>query len=131
MGVSDTLHPVVVQIFFFSLVPIKPADEKPHRLSKLEQSQFSLTEDLKAILVGLALGDLFIKKQSVNARLEIKQGTIHKEYLLHLYELFKFYCSSAPKLQIGAPDKRTGKVYSFIRFTTYSLPCFNEFLDLF
>jgi hypothetical protein len=89
-----------------------------NHIGKLEQSQFALTEDLKAILVGLALGDLFIKKQSVNARLEIKQGTIHKEYLLHLYELFKIYCSSAPKLQIGAPDKRTGKEYSFIRFTT-------------
>jgi len=70
----------------FSLVPMKPADDKPRRLSKLEQSQFALTEDLKAISVGLALGDLFIKKQCVNARLEFTQGLIHIEYLQEVYK---------------------------------------------
>jgi LAGLIDADG DNA endonuclease family len=45
--------------------------------------------------------------------------------------LFKSYCPSEPKTFTRSPDKRTGKEYSKIKFSTYSLPCFNELLDLF
>ena len=36
-----------------------------------------------------------------------------------------------PKITNRLPDKRTGKIYSRISFNTYSLPCFNEFYNLF
>jgi LAGLIDADG DNA endonuclease family len=48
-----------------------------------------------------------------------------------LYELFKGYSTTAPISSNLPLDKRTGKVYSRIRFNTYSLPCFNVFHDLF
>ena len=128
---TDTLAPAVAQIFFSSILPIKPADGKPHRLTKLEQSQFTISEDLKSILVGLALGDLFINKQNVNARLEFKQGLIHVDYLMEVYDRFKDFCPTVPKTVNPQADKRTGKVYSFSRFVTYSLPCFNPFYELF
>lgn len=131
LGVSDTLFPLLVQILFSSIPPIKPVDDKPRRLTKLEQSQFALTEDLKAILVGLTLGDLFINKQNVNARLEFKQSLIHVDYLMEVYEQFKDFCPTDPKTVNPQADKRTGKVYSFIRFVSYSLPCFNPFYELF
>jgi hypothetical protein len=104
---------------------------KQQRLTKAERLQFSLTAELKGILVGLLLGDLHISKTYVNPRLAFKQSTIHEEYLLHLYELFKGYSTSAPKLKLEAPDKRTGKVYSATYFYSYSLPCFNSIYNLF
>jgi hypothetical protein len=109
-----------------SLLPVKPK-----RLTNLEKQQFSLSEELKQILVGLLLGDLYAYKECVNAKLRFKQGAIHKEYLFHLFELFSSYCPSGCKTTNAAPDKRTGKVYEGIYFNTYSLPCFAEFYDLF
>ena len=109
-----------------ALLPVKPK-----RLTNLERQAFSLPEELKQILVGLILGDLYVTKRHTNARLMFKQGIIHEDYLMHLYELFKNHCSALPKTRSQAPDLRTGKVYSSIYFNTYSLPCFNEFYDLF
>jgi len=114
------------QVFFSFVVPIKPK-----RLSKAEQEQFSLSQKEKEILVGLLLGDLHAEKRNANTRFKFIQSTIHEEYLLDLYELFKDFCSGNPKIQNPQPDKRTGKVYSTVRFNTYSLPCFNEFYNLF
>lgn len=51
--------------------------------------------------------------------------------MLSLYELFKNYCPSAPKVVDALPDKRTGKIYSAIHFSTFTLPCFNEIYNLF
>ncbi|CCO27487.1 LAGLIDADG homing endonuclease (mitochondrion) [Rhizoctonia solani AG-1 IB] len=113
-------------LFIFSLVPVKPK-----RLTNLEKSQFTLSDELKEILVGLILGDLHIFKNPTNVRLMFKQGICNKDYLMHLYEIFSAYCSSEPNFTNAAPDKRTGVVYTGIYFNTYSLPCFNEFYNLF
>ncbi|KAG0122975.1 homing endonuclease, partial [Tuber indicum] len=90
--------------------------------------QFSLPQNLKEILIGLFLGDLHALKRSVNGNtyLNFEQGLIHKDYIYHLYDLFKSYCGSEPKISNRLPDKRTGKIYTRIVFLTYSLPCFNE-----
>lgn len=106
---------------------------KQQRLTKAERLGFSLTAQLKGILAGLLLGDLYIAKTktNVNPWLHFKQSTVHEDYLIHLYELFKIYCPSGPKLKIGALDKRTGKSYSSIYFQTYCLPCFIELQELF
>lgn len=115
-------------------MPIKPGDVKPsHRLTNLEKQQFSLPDELKQILVGLLLGDLNAqnRKLGINPRLKFTQGLIHKEYLMHLYEIFSNYCPSVPKITNPAPDKRTGIVYKTIVFSTYSLPCFTVLYNLF
>jgi hypothetical protein len=106
---------------------------KPKFLTKEERSMFSLTADLKAILVGLTLGDLNIQKhgRSINAKLCFEQGLVHKDYLFHLYDLFKSYCRSVPKTTNRLPDKRTGQTYTRVTIKTRSLPCFNELYDLF
>ena len=120
-----------------SLVPIKPADDKPRRLTKEEKEQFSLTQNQEEMVVGLLLGDLYARKfkGGVNACLEFKQGIIHEDYLLDLYERFKELCPAALRIKTKIlnpqPDKRTGRVYSAIYFNTYSLPCFNKFYILF
>jgi hypothetical protein len=114
----------LVKLTAFSCPPRWRGQEK-------ERSQFTLSDELKQILVGLLLGDLFVNKRHINARLSFKQGVVHIDYLMHLYELFKIYCSSAPKILNPAPYKRTGKVYKVIYFITHSLPCFNELYHLF
>jgi hypothetical protein len=50
---------------------------------------------------------------------------------MHLYDLFKDFCPSAPKLSSRKPDLRTKNVYTEIYFKTYSLPCFNYYHELF
>jgi hypothetical protein len=83
--------------------------------------------------VGLLLGDLYahIAGRCVNVKLTFRQGIVHKEYLLHLYDLFSNFCPQGPKIQNSSADIRTGKVYSAIYFLTYSLSCFNDIFKLF
>lgn len=104
---------------------------KPKRLKKIEKAAFSTPSDLKEILVGLLLGDLYGRFRYGNTSFVFKQGLIHQDYIYHLYELFSKYCPSAPKIIKGLPDTRTGKRYSSISFSTYTLPCFNELYHLF
>ena len=117
-----------ISLLLFSLVPVKPK-----RLTAAERSQFTLTDDLKDILVGLILGDLNVQKQTKNSNaiLCFEQGFVHKDYLFHLYNLFEIYCSKAPTTANRLPDKRTGNVYTRIYFKTMALPCFNYYYDLF
>ena len=107
--------------------------QKKSYSTRAERLQFSLPQNLKDILVGLALGDLFINKQKkgVNVRLEFTQGLLHIEYIQHLFELFIDYCGMGPQTPSVSPDKRTGKIYGVVRFTTFTLPCFNELYNLF
>lgn len=114
------------QLVLSSLLPLKA-----RRLSKLEREQFIVPADLREILIGLFLGDLHAEKRNLNTRLKFGQGVIHKEYLLHLYEMFKNYSSATPNIINRLPHRITGKIYSEICFNTYSLPCFNEFHNLF
>jgi hypothetical protein len=107
--------------------------QRKNYLTRAERLQFSLTNQLKDILVGLILGDLFMQKRSnstKSVRCCFGQGLVHKEYLLHLYELFKSYGSQKP-LIYHVFDKRTGKEHGKIRFSTFALPCFNELYELF
>lgn len=96
---------------------------KKNYLTKAERLQFTLSAELREISIGLLLGDLYSQKQNVNVRFKFSQGIVHKEYLLHLYELFKNYCPNSPKIYNG--------LQSSIYFRTYSLPIFNELHELF
>lgn len=116
-------------VIVFSLVPVKPVS----RLTKSEREKFFLTPKLKEITIGLLLGDLSARrpKTSTNTRLLFAQSVIHKEYLLHLYDLFKDYCKAAPKIVTPMAHKQTEKVYPYIRFEARTLPCFNYYYDIF
>jgi hypothetical protein len=117
-----------------SLPPVKPNQEgKRRKLTKAEQLEFSLSAEKKDILVGLLLGDGFSQKPKgcVNTIFRFEQGLVHKDYLVHLYEIFKDYCSILPTIRNLKPQKGTGKIYSSIYFYTYLLPCFNPLYELF
>jgi hypothetical protein len=122
------------ELFISSLVPIRPKLEvKRHNLTKAEQSQFTLSADLKNILVGLILGDLYIQKSKgcVNPTLRFEQGLVHEDYLFPLYELFKNYCSSAPKIRNVKPNKETGKIYRRIFFLLICYPVLTSYMSYF
>ena len=86
---------------------------------------------LDEIIIGLLLGDLNCLKGSLkNARLKFEQGEVHSEYLFHLYEIFKEFYKTEPKVSKRF-DSRTNKFYTKIKFSTLSSPLFNYYLDLF
>jgi len=103
------------------------------RLKNFQRRRFSLTKDLQEILIGLLLGDVCAQKRSIkgNTNIHFEQSIIHKDYIFYLFELFKDYCRSKPKVSDRLPDKRTGKIYTRVQFTSYCLPCFNELYYMF
>jgi hypothetical protein len=102
------------------------------RMTNVERDSFFVSPDIHNILIGSLLGDLHINRQrnSINSRLMFKQGKINEAYILHLYDLFKYYCGTGPKYS-GNPHVKTGNINYSISFNTYSLPCFNNYYDLF
>lgn len=93
-----------------------------------------LSQTQKEIIVGVILGDAYVirVKPTHNARVRFDQSyPEHEKYLIHLYDNFSNLTLSEPKVIPRKPDKRTGKVYSTIRFTTRNLSCLNTFHDLF
>lgn len=82
-----------------------------------------LNKELREIICGLTLGDLHIQTQTGGRtfRLCFEQGNMHKDYLFHLYELFKAYVSTPPK------QNRKGNWY----FKTLVSPSFRFYGILF
>ncbi|KAG2195739.1 hypothetical protein INT47_004843, partial [Mucor saturninus] len=73
------------------------------------------------------------KSLTANSRLRFEQSTINKDYLFHLYELFKPYCVSAPAERVRT--RKDGSKFEGIHtawyFGTLTLPGFNLFRELF
>ena len=83
------------------------------------------------ILIGLLLGDVHASKaRTKNTRFLFEQGEVHSAYLYHLYEIFKEYCKTEPKIS-SRFDKRTNKTYSTIKFSTLTSPLFNYYYNSF
>lgn len=101
---------------------------------KSSKFYLEISSELEQIITGLILGDLFAEKSkpTYNTRLQFKQSIKNKEYIDHLYSLFKEYCHSEPKITTSI-DQRPGKteLNVSIKFWTSSLPCFNKFRELF
>lgn len=66
-----------------------------------EENKFNFTEEQKEVLIGLLLGDGHLEQISeVTYRLKIEQPAEKSEYINHLYDIFKDYCSREPILKI-------------------------------
>lgn len=106
---------------------------KLFKLTKLEKEKLILSTELRETLIGVCLGDAHLNKRfpTWNTKVMFEQGKVHEAYALHLFELFKSYCSSKPQYSDRKADLRTGKIYSRIMFQTRSLPCFNDYRAMF
>ena len=92
-----------------------------------------LTGGAKPRLEMLICFDL-LQQRAKPSVLQIEQTyPKHEQYVLSLYSVFISLMKNGnvPKVQHRKPDKRGGKIYSTIRFSTRHLPCLNEFFDLF
>lgn len=92
------------------------------------KNSLKLTKEQHEILVGGLLGDLSLSKIGKYSRLVVEQK--NKEYLFHLYEIFKDFVRTPPKerLQKRLP---TSELKSTWYFSTISHPDFEEYYQLF
>jgi len=87
-----------------------------------------ISNDLHEIIIGLTLGDLHIRKRFLNSSLNFKGGLKNKEYIFHLYEIFKLYCKTKPKI---IEAKLKNKIYYSVKFDTLTNEIFNIYHNLF
>jgi hypothetical protein len=87
-----------------------------------------IPSELKDIIVGLALGDLHIRRRNKNTCLNFKQCINHEAYILHLYTLFQEYCKMSPRIKDVAVN---GKTYQSIYFDTLTYEALNYYHELF
>ena len=93
-------------------------------------SSLVLSPLVNEILVGSLLGDAWLEKPKVNARLRFEQSNSRKEFFFYFYEYFAPYCQSSPKLRKRF-DKRTNKIYLTWHFSTKCYPVFTNVYHLF
>ena len=113
-------------------------DTKVSTITKKSRNRYYITDELGnippstgEILIGLLLGDVHVSKVNTkNSRFLFEQGEVHRDYLFHLYDLFKDYCKTEPKIY-SRFDKRTNKTYSRVKFSMLTSPLFNYYHDLF
>lgn len=112
----------------------KSNSDKNYKLSKSYKNDLTLSDVQKEVLIGVLLGDAYLSrpKPSHNTKLVFDQSnSLHKEYLLHLYDVFEPLTNMKPKITNRKADPRTGKIYNSIKFSTLSLPCLNYYYELF
>ncbi len=98
------------------------------------QKELQVSKIQDEIIIGTMLGDCSIEKARPlsNARLQFKQSTKNKLYIEHLFDIFKDFCGTEPKI-MSKFDSRANrnKIYEAIKFQTFSLPCFNLYKEIF
>lgn len=89
-----------------------------------------ISSELKEVIVGLALGDIHIRKRKKtwNTYLCVKQSIKNEVYVIHLYDLFQEYCNMTPRIK---DTRLLGKTHQSIYFDTLTYPAFNKFHDMF
>lgn len=90
----------------------------------MDNTEGSLTEEQRQILIGVLLGDGAMRKKT-HALLEINHSYKQKEYVDWLYKKFHNFVSTMPKVR-----KSNGSRIAY-RFTTKSLPEFTKYYDFF
>jgi len=116
------LYYTAIRFILLALSPLSLA-KQPKTITLKE-----IPADLKDILVGLALGDLHIRKRCKNTSLHFKQSIKNEPYILYLYTLFQEFCKMSPKIK----DARIkDKTHQSIFFDTLTYEAFNYYHDLF
>jgi len=113
------------------MIPIISNFDKKVRYSKQYKENLQLSKIQKEILIGVLLGDAYLRrpKSNHNTKLVFDQSnSLHKDYLLHLYEVFEPLTVTSPKITNRKPDIRTGKVYNSIKFFNFIFTLFKLLL---
>lgn len=90
-----------------------------------------INQNLKEIAIGMVLSDACMYKKSTQALIKFEQGYLQKDFLFHLFEIFKFYCfMEEPGKRKNLEDSRKDLIKSFW-FKTFSHYSFTEIWNLF
>jgi len=115
--------------------PVEGSKPIKKRVTKAERSNIQINSPLDEIMIGLLLGDGHIQSRNGNSRFIYAQSSLrehHLNYFNHVYSMFKPFLSKEFEAKSRSfIDKRTNKTYSSISFTTFTLPCFNHYRNLF
>lgn len=86
----------------------------------------NLTVEQREVLVGFLLGDANLQTESNGRtyRLRVTQAEQNRDYLFALYELFKPFVNTPPRLYTYSPDKRTNNISRRWTFATTQHGCF-------
>ena len=97
--------------------------ERTKRKLKLKKFQ-------KEVIVGILLGDAHLETQNGGRtyRLKIEQSEKHRDYVWHLYEIFKKWVLTPPQERIKSVD---GKKYKMWWFNTISCGSFRFYAHQF
>jgi hypothetical protein len=102
-------------------------------IKKKINNDLILNDFTNQIIIGVLLGDSRVDKQKINynARLCFEQGELHKDYLFHLFDVFKPFCGvTEPSFRTKFHKINNNYNNSYL-FKTLSYPCFNYYYDLF
>ena len=90
-----------------------------------------LSNDLQEVLVGMILSDACMYKKSKHPLIKFEQGYLQKEFLYHLFSIFKTYCFMLePGIRLTLNGHRKGLIKSYW-FKTFSHSYFDPLFDLF
>lgn len=122
------------EILTFSTTPVSESTKctrvRTVKTKGYSKSSFPLInrEDYE-IIYGLLLGDLFIyRKNNENALIRFEQSIIHREYLEHLFEIFKYLGTASASVKTA--ERKAFNTSSFY-FTTRQLTAITELHKLF
>ena len=94
------------------------------RSNEIEEykTRLKLTDLQKEVLIGVLLGDAMLETQNSGRtyRMKIEHSMVQRAYAQHLYEIFKAWVLSEPRLK--RVTLSNGKTYENIAFSTLSHP---------
>jgi LAGLIDADG DNA endonuclease family len=91
----------------------------------------ALPPKLREIAIGMIISDACMYKKSTEALIKFEQGYLQKEFLYHLFDIFKLYCFMVePGKRIDNKEFRKGSIKSYW-FKTFSHSSFTDLFTLF
>lgn len=87
----------------------------------------------RQVLVGTLLGDAHLRANKTKTKYQyvVLQPESHKEYVYHLYEIFKGFTKSVPKRYVFEDKRFPGKLYVRWSFYTNFQSCFRFYAHQF
>lgn len=102
-----------------------------HSVSHVYQ-HVKLTELQRQVILGSLLGDMSIRKDSQNPRIDITHSINQTDYAMWKYSVLKNLVSTKPRIRFrtSAFNRETNNIHETIDFKTMSLPCLLPIYDL-
>ena len=87
----------------------------------------------RQVLVGTLLGDARLRANKTKTKYQyvVLQPESHKEYVCHLYEIFKGFTKTVPRRQVFKDKRFPGKLYARWGFYTTFQSCFRFYAHQF